>query len=70
MDDEILGQIMDWLPLLIPIIVIELGLMIAALVDLVRSPASRGPKWVWVFVILFVNFIGPILYFIIGREEI
>jgi len=70
MDDEILGQIMDWLPLLIPIIVIELGLMIAALVDLVRRPATRGPKWVWVLVILFVNFIGPILYFIIGREEI
>lgn len=70
MDEETLNLLKDLLPLLIPIIIIELGLMIAAIVDLIRRPVTRGPKWMWVLIILFVNFIGPILYFIIGREEI
>jgi len=57
--------------LLIPIIVIQLGLMIAALVDLERDErrVRGGSKLVWAVVIVFVNILGPILYFIAGREE-
>ena len=57
--------------LLIPIIVIQLGLMIAALVDLERDErrVRGGSKLVWAVVIVFVNIFGPILYFIAGREE-
>ena len=61
--------IKQYLPLLIPIVVIELGLMIAALVDLIRRAHTRGPKWIWALVILLVNFIGPIIYFVAGRNE-
>jgi uncharacterized membrane protein YhaH (DUF805 family) len=61
--------IKQYLPLLIPIVVIELGLMIAALVDLIRRAHTRGPKWIWALVILLVNFIGPIIYFVAGRSE-
>jgi hypothetical protein len=57
--------------LLIPIVVIQLGLMIAALVDLERDErrVRGGSKLVWAVVIVFVNILGPILYFIAGREE-
>jgi hypothetical protein len=57
--------------LLIPIVVIQLGLMIAALVDLERDErrVRGGSKLVWAVVIVFVNILGPILYFIGGREE-
>ena len=57
--------------LLIPIVVIQLGLMIAALVDLERDErrVRGGSKLVWAVVIVFVNILGPILYFIVGREE-
>ncbi len=57
--------------LLIPIILIQLGLMVAALVDLERDERQvrGGSKFVWALVIVFVNVIGPILYFIVGREE-
>ena len=57
--------------LLVPIIVIQLGLMIAALVDLERDErrVRGGSKLVWAVVIVFVNILGPILYFIAGREE-
>ena len=64
-----MDEIRPYLPLLIPVLLIELGLIIAALVDLIRRPHTRGPKWVWVLIILFFNFIGPILYFVLGRGE-
>ena len=57
------------LSLLIPIFIIQLVLIIFALADLVRRENTRGPKWVWVLVILFVNMIGPIVYFLLGRDE-
>jgi uncharacterized membrane protein YhaH (DUF805 family) len=61
--------IKQYLPLLIPVILIQLALMITALVDLIRRAQTRGPKWVWALVILLVNFIGPIIYFVAGRKE-
>lgn len=62
-------QFSRFIPFLIPIVLLQLGLMIVALVDLVRRERTRGPKWVWALVIVCVNFIGPIVYFVIGREE-
>ena len=61
--------IKQYLPLLIPVVLIELGLMIAALVDLIRRAQTRGPKWVWALVIVLINFIGPIIYFVAGRKD-
>ncbi|MBE9507278.1 MAG: PLDc_N domain-containing protein [Chloroflexi bacterium] len=59
----------QWLPLLVPIVFLQLGLMIFALVDLVRRERTKGPKWAWALVIVLINFIGPIVYLVIGREE-
>ncbi len=61
--------IKQYLPLLIPVVLIQLALMITALVDLIRRAQTRGPKWVWALVIVLVNFIGPIIYFVAGRKE-
>jgi len=61
--------IKQYLPLLIPVILIQFGLMITALVDLIRRPQTRGPKWVWLLVVVLFNFIGPIVYFVAGRKE-
>lgn len=66
----VLETLRAWLPLLAPLIVIQLVLMIAALIDLLGREQTRGPKWVWVLVILFVNTIGPIVYFLLGREDV
>ena len=59
------------LALVAPIIVIQLGLMIAALLDLEKDErrVRGGNKLVWVLVIVFINVIGPIVYFLAGREE-
>ncbi len=63
-----LSTLMQYLPLLIPVVIIELGLLVFALVDIFRRPRTLGPKWVWVLVSL-VGIIGPIIYFIVGRKE-
>jgi hypothetical protein len=57
--------------LLIPIVLIQFGLMVAALIDLERDErrVRGGNKLVWAVVIVFVNVVGPILYFVAGREE-
>jgi hypothetical protein len=55
--------------LVAPILIIQLILLIVALVDLTRTEKTNGPKLLWVFIILFVNIIGPILYFVIGRRN-
>lgn len=57
--------------LLVPIIVIQVGLMIAALYDLEHEErrVRGGSKLVWALVIVFVNVLGPIIYFVAGREE-
>ena len=56
---------------LVPVIVIQLGLLVWALYDLTR-PERRvkgDSKVVWALIIIFINLIGPILYFLVGREE-
>jgi len=62
-------NIKSLIPFLIPIILLQLGLMAFALADLIRRDKTKGPKWVWALVIIFVNLIGPIVYLVVGREE-
>lgn len=57
------------LPLLIPILIIQLGLQIYALVDLYRQPKVRGSKWMWVAIIILAEIAGPIIYFIFAKRE-
>jgi hypothetical protein len=57
------------IPFLVPIVLLQLGLMAFALVDLTRRERTKGPKWVWALVVVFVNLIGPVIYLVVGREE-
>ena len=65
-----LEALKDALPFLIPLVVIELGLMVFALVDLARRQVVKGgQKWPWVLVIVLLGIIGPIFYLLVGREQ-
>lgn len=61
-------QSINW-AILAPVIVIEFILLVIALVDLSRVKETNGPKIMWVFIILFIEILGPILYFVIGRRQ-
>jgi hypothetical protein len=64
-----LSPFLKYLPLLIPVIVLQLGLQIWALVDLARREATNGPKWLWAVIIIAGELLGPVIYFIAGRKE-
>jgi hypothetical protein len=57
--------------LLLPIIAIQLALIVLAVRDLLRPERQvRGDsKLLWGLIIVFVNIIGPLLYFAVGRRE-
>ena len=62
-------ELSKFLPLIIPLILIQLGLMIFALLDLRKRDKTRGPKWMWALIIIFGELVGPIVYFIVGRID-
>ena len=51
-------------------VTIQLGLLAAVLADIYRRPAAeiRGNKKLWVAA-AFINFVGPISYFLFGRKR-
>jgi len=59
----------QYLPLIIPLVLIQLVLMVTALLDLYKREKTRGPKWMWALIIIFGELIGPIVYFTVGRLE-
>ena len=62
---------MNILLLILPIVVIQLALVGFALRDLLNSErrVKGGNKLIWGLIIVFVNLIGPLVYFLAGREE-
>jgi hypothetical protein len=49
---------------------VQFGLLVAALADIVLRPANKikGKKWIWAAV-SFINFVGPLTYFLFGRKK-
>ena len=66
-----LGQLVEFLPLLIPIIIIEFALFGYTLFHILTHKNYKvGNRTLWLIItIVFMNFIGPILYFVIGKDE-
>jgi len=57
--------------ILLPLVVIELGLVVFSLVDLFK-PERRvigDNKLVWALIIVLVSTIGPIVYLLAGRKQ-
>ena len=64
-------QLMEFLPFLIPLVIVQFGLLGYAIYHiLTHNTYKRGNRTLWlVIVIVFMNYIGPILYFLLGKEE-
>ncbi|MFE0508202.1 PLD nuclease N-terminal domain-containing protein [Peribacillus butanolivorans] len=60
---------MSFLPIILPVIAIEFILVLIALIDLYRHRKTRKNVLLWTLIIIFVNTLGPILYFVIGRKD-
>ena len=66
-----MDNLMEFLPFLIPLAIAEFALLGYTLYHiLTHNNYKRGNRTLWlVIVIVFMNFIGPILYFLLGKEE-
>ncbi len=64
------ASVVRLLPLFIPLFLIEVGLMVIALLDIVRRERVRGGnKVVWILVVVLIGVVGPIAYLLFGRQE-
>lgn len=61
---------MENLPILIPLILLEFGLMIAAVIHVLRHPHYRfGNKILWLVIVVVFQIVGPVVYFVFGRGD-
>lgn len=67
---EELTVIMDLLPLIIPIFLIDLFFKIYVIIDILKEDrmVKGGNKIIWIVVSVLVNF-GWIIYLIFGKDE-
>lgn len=66
-----LNQLKEMLPFLIPLAIAEFALFGYTLYHiLTHKTYKRGNRAVWlVITIVLMNFVGPILYFLLGKED-
>lgn len=65
-----LNEMSQYLPFLIPVIIIEWGLLLAALIHVIKHKHYRfGNQVMWIAIVVLLQIVGPILYFTIGRGE-
>lgn len=65
-----INSIIEYIPILLPIIIAELILAITALVHVIKHPSYKFlNKPVWIVIVLFIQIIGPVIYFVFGRGD-
>lgn len=66
-----MDKIMEYLPFLIPVAIAEFALLGYTLYHiLTHNHYKRGNRTLWLIIaIVLMNFVGPILYFLLGRED-
>ena len=66
-----MNQILEFLPFLIPLVIAQFALFGYTLYHiLTHDTYKRGNRVLWlVITIVFMNFVGPILYFLLGKED-
>ena len=66
-----MNNIGEILPFLIPLVIVQFALFGYALYHILTHNAyKRGNRTLWLIItIVFMNFVGPILYFVLGKED-
>ena len=66
-----MNQIMEFLPFLIPLVIVQFGLPGYTLHHILTHKSyKRGTRALWLIVtIVLMNYVGPILYLLLGKED-
>ena len=64
-------KLVELLPFLIPLVIVEFALFGYTLYHILSHQTyKRGNRTLWLIItIVFMNFVGPIIYFIFGKED-
>lgn len=66
-----MDQITEFLPFLIPLVIVQFALLAYTLWHILTHTSYKlGNRTLWlVITIVFMNYVGPILYFILGKKD-
>ena len=65
-----MNTIFEILPLLVPVLLIDIALAVAAVRHILRHPHYRfGNKTMWLLIVVVLLLFGPIIYFVFGKGE-
>ena len=66
-----MDKVMEFLPFLIPLVILQFALLGYTLYHiLTHKTYKRGNRTLWLIItIVLMNYVGPILYFLFGKEE-
>jgi hypothetical protein len=67
-----MNQLTNILPIIIPLFVLDLILVLTAILSIVRKDEKElrfNNKLIWILIVVFINLIGPIIYFILGSKD-
>ena len=63
-------QLIEFLPFIIPLALAQFGLMAYAVYHILTHKTYKiCNRAIWLVVSILINFIGPILYFVLGKED-
>ncbi|AIQ71036.1 PLD nuclease N-terminal domain-containing protein [Paenibacillus graminis] len=52
-----------------PLLALQVLLAVIGLISLSKAERTRGPKWLWVIILIFGNLLGSVAYFTVGRKD-
>ncbi len=66
-----MNELKEFMPIIIPLIAAQFALLIYAIVHiLTHKNYKRGNRTMWLIIaIVGMQFVGPILYIVLGKEE-
>jgi hypothetical protein len=66
-----MNELMEFLPFLLPLVIVQFVLLGYTLYHiLTHDTYKRGNRTMWLIVVLvLMNYVGPILYFLLGKED-
>ena len=64
-------KLMEFLPFLIPLVIAQFALLGYTLYHIfTHNTYKRGNRTIWlVITLVLMNYVGPILYFVFGKED-
>ena len=70
-----MNELMEYMPFLIPVIILELVLMVPKPVIRMSHHMYQGGhhrfgnRIFWILIVMFIQFLGPVVYFVFGRGD-